>query len=382
MHRDPDYATASRALDAEILAVIGAWRAGGDPLAGDAFDALALRLFAYQLQYNRAYARYCARFGFTPSSLPESWEQIPPVPAAAFKDAALATFNPSEAALVFATSGTTAGRAGMHYFESAALYDAALLAGFDRFVLPDGARLQFFLLVPDPSERTASSLGYMMRAVARARGAGDAGWYLRADELRFEAFVSDLRDAIAGGRPVCIAATAFALVHALEAMNAAGLRLPLPAGSRIMETGGFKGRTRAIERSDLYARLQNAFEVDAAAIVAEYGMTELTSQYYDDVLLRAGGGDVRRKAAPPWLRARVVGPDGTTLPDGTVGALVHVDLANRASCLAISTEDLGVRFAEPSGTGLGTFVLLGRESGASLRGCSLDAETLSSGLGR
>jgi hypothetical protein len=137
-----------------------------------------------------------------------------------------------------------------------------------------------------------------------------------------------------------------------------------------METGGFKGRTRAIERHELYARTADRFGLPVANIVAEYGMTELTSQYYDDVLLT--GEAVRRKASPPWLRARVVGPDGATLPPGTVGALVHVDLANRSSCVAVATEDLGVAFDDARGG----FSLIGRNAGASLRGCSLDAETL------
>jgi len=48
---------------------------------------------------------------------------------------------------------------------------------------------------------------------------------------------------------------------------------------------------------------------------------------------------------------------------------VHVDLANRSSCVAIATEDLGARFDD----GL---VVIGREAGAALRGCSLDAEEL------
>jgi hypothetical protein len=76
------------------------------------------------------------------------------------------------------------------------------------------------------------------------------------------------------------------------------------------------------------------------------------------------------KYAPPWLRPRVVGADGRTLPQGIVGALVHVDLANRSSCVAIQTEDLGV--ATPDGG----IILIGREHGAELRGCSLDAEQL------
>jgi hypothetical protein len=107
-------------------------------------------------------------------------------------------------------------------------------------------------------------------------------------------------------------------------------------------------------------------------------MTELTSQYYDDVLIRANvpSGATRAKIAPPWLRTRVVGADGKTLPHGTIGALVHVDLANRSSCIAVATEDLGLQLDSPPGTGSAGIVLIGRETYAALRGCSLDAESL------
>ena len=130
-----------------------------------------------------------------------------------------------------------------------------------------------------------------------------------------------------------------------------------------METGGFKGRTRVITRDDLYARSSALLGIPADTIVAEYGMTELTSQYYDV------NAATRAKSGPPWLRARVVGPDRRTLPNGKTGSLLHVDLANRSSCIAVQTDDLGVR--EDDG-----FVLLGREREAEPRGCSLDAEEL------
>jgi hypothetical protein len=57
------------------------------------------------------------------------------------------------------------------------------------------------------------------------------------------------------------------------------------------------------------------------------------------------------------------------VPPGVVGAIRHVDCANRSSVVAIDTEDLGAIVD-------GGLVLLGREEGASLRGCSLDAEDL------
>jgi hypothetical protein len=203
----------------------------------------------------------------------------------------------------------------------------------------------------------------MMNRVGDERGDGRSGWYLRGDDLLFDRFETELREAIRGNRGVCIASTAFALVRLLDEMDRRGICFALPRGSRVMETGGFKGRTRTVARDELYARIVAGFALANDAIVAEYGMTELTSQYYDAEPV------LRRKAAPPWLRARVVGPDRKSLPNGELGALLHVDLANRSSCIAIQTEDLGMQFDD----GL---VLVGRDQDAPPRGCSLDAEEL------
>lgn len=349
------------ALDREILGIIEAWHQHGTPLDDEAFNDLALRLFEHQLRYNTPYARYCAGLGVTQ---PKSWDAVPPVPSPAFKDAAITTFDPSSAALVFETSGTTVGAPGRHYMETPALYDAALIAGFDRFILPDGARLRYFNLVPNPAARPTSSLGYMMARVAQLRGEGRTGWYLEGNALSFDRLQRDLREAIAQDRPVCIAATAFALVHLVDAMRRENVVLRLPNGSRIMETGGFKGRARTVHRDELHAAVADRLELQPENIIEEYGMTELTSQYYGDPA-------TARKIGPPWLRARVVGPDRKALPAGEIGSLLHVDLANRSSCIAVQTEDIGVQFEDG-------FVLLGRAAEAAPRGCSLGAEDLRS----
>ena len=354
------YREEADALDAEILACI-------DRRDVPDFNDLALRIFAHQLRYNAPYARYCGSLGVTADRMPASWEAIPPLPAAAFKEAALCTFDPARAQLVFETSGTTLGVGGKHYMESAALYDAALLAGFQDAMLGDApGRMRYLLLVPNPVQRPQSSLGYMMRSVARHLGDGAESWYLDGDLLQIDRFCAHATAAKQENIPVCIAGTAFAFVQLLDGLSTRGVTsLPLAGGSRIMETGGFKGRTRVVERAELYAQLAWLFDIPESRIAAEYGMTELTSQYYD-----ATFGDLRVKRAGPWLRPRVVGPDGKTLPTGIVGALIHVDLANRSSCVAVQTEDLGVETPD------GGVVLIGREQGAELRGCSLDAEGL------
>jgi hypothetical protein len=140
-----------------------------------------------------------------------------------------------------------------------------------------------------------------------------------------------------------------------------------PPGSRVMETGGFKGRTRIVSRDVLYRRAAAALGIGESAIAAEYGMTELTSQYYDSAESRSSRRRV--KQAVPWLRPIVVDAAGLPVARGVVGTIRHIDCANRASAVAIDTEDLGAL------TDAGLH-LIGREEGAALRGCSLDAEDL------
>jgi hypothetical protein len=149
----------------------------------------------------------------------------------------------------------------------------------------------------------------------------------------------------------------------------------LPEGSRIMETGGYKGRIRALPRNELYRSLTLAFGVPVGRIVNEYGMTELLSQFYEPVLVSGSGvgkppGDWERRfhRGPPWVRTRVLDP--LTLedaPEGEVGVLAHLDLANLGSVAAVLTEDLG-RWVP------GGFQLMGRSRGAEPRGCSLAME--------
>lgn len=351
-------------LDGRIQDAIGRW-----DLDERSFDRLARDLFAHQIRYNAPYARYASARGFDARRLPSTWRDIPAVPSLAFKESVMTTFDPADAVAAFHTSGTTATTSGRHLFErsSLALYDAALLAGFDRFMLDGNAsqRLRYFLLVPT---RATSSLGYMMQRVVERRGDGRGDNYLdeNGDVLDGERFVSDMQRAREEGVPVCVAGTAFAFVALIDALE--GRKLHAAAGSRIMETGGFKGRSRRIARDDLYRTLSASLGVPLDRVVAEYGMTELTSQYYDAPASRISMQ--RRKTGPPWLRALVVGPGGSEVPVGEAGVLRHIDLANRGSVIAIETEDLALRCEADE------FVLLGRDAQAPLRGCSLDAEDL------
>jgi hypothetical protein len=362
--------TRAAELDVRILGWIAAWARGEAAADAARFEALALDICAYQLATNPPYARFAATQGFTLARLPRTLAEIPAVPSAAFKDATLATFDVRRAELEFHTSGTSGALAGRHFLERAALYDASLLAAFDRFMLADRWKLRFLNLVPNPRYRPHSSLGYMIGHVSVLRGDGRASWFLSGDEtlaLDVDGFVREFRSAIAEGQAVCITTTAFAAVALVDALAERGLAFAAPEGSRVMETGGFKGRSRIVERSELYAHLCTRLGISEERIVAEYGMTELASQYFDAPDSR--GAEPRVKVAPPWLRTLVVDGGGRELARGATGFLRHIDLANRSSVIAIDTEDRG--YAQGEG-----IVLLGREADATPRGCSLDAEEL------
>jgi hypothetical protein len=351
-------------LRGDLLAAIG--RGAGAPLDDGAFGALALRVFAHQFACNRPYRLYCERRGATPETVRDR-RAVPAVPADAFKAAALVCAGPAGARAVFRTSGTTGGadRRGAHHFPELALYDAALRAGFRAHLLPDGARLRIVSLVPPPEAHPDSSLSHMAGEVAGAFGAEGGGWYVTPEGgIEAAGLARALRAAEADAAPVCLFGTAFAFLHWLDGL-APGERFRLPEGSRLMDTGGFKGRAREVTRRELYDALTRTLGLPQAWCVNEYGMTELSSQFYDGVAGRAPAVEARWHAGPGWVRTEATDPESLApLPHGEVGVLRHHDLANLHSVAAIQTADLGV--TSPEG-----FRVLGRASGAEARGCSL-----------
>jgi hypothetical protein len=176
--------------------------------------------------------------------------------------------------------------------------------------------------------------------------------------------------------PQILLGTAFSFVHLLDFLAEQNLRFNLPAGSRVMETGGYKNRSRSMPMAELHALITERLRVAPENIICEYGMSELSSQAY---VVTSGECQVTRNAAaschlspvtchfsfPPWARVQIISPEtGRAVADGETGLIRVFDLANVFSVAAIQTEDLGVR----RGNG---FELIGRAPLAEPRGCSL-----------
>jgi len=278
---------------------------------------------------------------------------------------------PAAAEATYVTSGTSSGgeRRGRHHVPRVALYRAAALPNLRAHLVREDGPLAVLSLIPSPAEAPGSSLSGMMGFVAEAWG-DPVRWVGHpergADLAALRGAATEAREL---GRPALVAGTAFAFVHLLDAMARSGEILALPAGSRIMETGGFKGRARAVERDELYGALESRLGIPPSRMVNEYGMTELLSQLYEPVL-REGAGAAGRHVAPPWLKVRALDPGTLTpLPAGEPGLLAFFDLANAGSVSHILTQDMGTVSADG-------VRLQGRAEGAEPRGCSLAVEDL------
>ena len=379
-------------------------RAAGWSPAPAEFAALAHELFALQFAAVPPFRQLCTARGVTPDTFAD-WRAIPAMPAAAFKELELTSLPAAERTVVFHSSGTTAHRPSRHYHsaESLAVYEASLRPWFARHLLvgrvcPQRAatldephsgalgqtRPTFLCLAPPPAQAPHSSLVHMFATVSRAFGAPDSTFVARAEadttwSLDFPAALAALIRAEQSGQPLLLLGTAFMFVHLLDELEPRALSLTLPPGSRIMETGGYKGRSRELPKAELHALLTARLGVSPAALVCEYGMSELSSQAYDQVAgdwWQVTGGTrgtpsssthlaARTFQFPPWCRALVISPEsGREVAEGQTGLLRLFDLANVRSVMALQTEDLAVRRGEG-------FELLGRATQAEARGCSL-----------
>jgi hypothetical protein len=381
-------------LAKEVLGILH--RGVAVPLPEASFLDLALRVFRFQCGSNLPYGGFVARRGVIPDKVTR-WEEIPFLPSRAFKSAVLVCGDAESVEGIFRTSGTTRAREGRgeHRVKDLSLYRASLLPNFKAHLLPDeGLTLRILCLLPSPTVVSDSSLGFMMGEVISAFGTDGSGFFVGADgEIDTRSFRAALRSAEGIGERVLVAGTAFSLVRWVELAEDNGWDVRLPKGSRIMETGGYKGRSKEVPRARLYQALEGVFGIPKGHIVNEYGMTELLSQFYEPVLDREAGGSGHRKTrppafpgkgssagpagvdlaeryhrGPPWVRTLVLDP--LTLrprPSGEVGVLAHLDLANLGSVAAVLTEDMGREVQ-------GGFQLLGRTPGSEPRGCSLAME--------
>ena len=365
------------------------------------FEELAFDLFRLQFDGNAVYRRFCESRRVSPDNI-RAWNEIPAVPALAFKEFDLTSLPPVERTHTFLSSGTTGQSRSRHVHsaESLMVYEASLLPWFERHLLADLSglvdeellgpfdKMPFLFLTPPPSAAPNSSLVHMFDHIRRQCGSTDSAFVGRTDaagawNVDINSALFAIRKSMCANRPLAILGTAFSFVHLLDHFAANNMRYRVARGSRVMETGGYKGQSREVAKAELHVLITKHLGIQREFIVTEYGMSELSSQAYDRVVgiqgpTSKGQGEnahvdqsaIRNPQSavfhfPPWARSQIISPEtGHEVSDGETGLLRIFDLANVRSVMAIQTEDLAVR----RGDG---FELLGRAAQTEPRGCSL-----------
>ena len=329
-----------------------------------AFTSMALRIFKHQFQHNLAYQRYCQHMGKTPRFV-KHWSDIPAVPINAFKDAMLSAYPVEACERIFMTSGTTREVRGRNYHPNLAIYDLSMRLYFKERFMPDVDRIKMGVIFPTAHSLPNSSLAHYLGLALTHFGTEDSRYFISEQGIQTDELCHALQHAIAHNQPYALLGASYSFVHLMDELRARALRFQLPAGSRLFDTGGFKGQSRNIELDEFYADMHYFFGVAPDACTNMYGMTELSSQLYD-----SGNATLPSiKSGPPWTRFRLVDPlTGISVPKGEAGVIVHYDLANYNSVSSLLTEDVGIE--QENG-----FLLLGRVEGAEAKGCSLAMES-------
>ena len=338
------------------------------------FNNLALRLFNYQFQSNGPYQRYVIRKGVNPDKV-ESWEEIPAVVSDVFKmtESPLVSYPVQQAVKRFITSGTKdPKRRGIHYLdkEGMDMWYTSVRSTAKRYLFPDVERIRILALSPDPSNMPydmsmATGIGFWTKEFGKENSDYLAKISEKGIDVNPQRFVGILKEVEKTSEPVALIDATFVRVSFLDQCKKLGLKFKLPEGSRALDGGGIKNRSREVTKQEIYSDSQDVLGIPRFNCVNLYGLTEDSTQYID-AALRNKSDEPRYKQKLPWSRVIAVHPENfERMPKGEKGILRIFDLANVSSVMSLQTDDLGYEIKDG-------FEIVGRADSAQARGCSLE----------
>ena len=388
------------------------------------FDGLVQQVHAFQCETIVPLQRLAVHQGRGPDQV-QHWHQLPSVPAQAYKRYALysgcepvvrtfqssgttATSSPTRSSTRSSTGSSMGQASGM----SKALYSMQGLRLMDRVISLNARRMLFpevwrsndstsvdsvssealssarsgameltpiqdrrkwliLVLAPPPAAAPGMIMAYGMQQLIAEFGVDGSRFLLGPGGIEPSSLGTFLAQAAETGVPITLIGASFGFVQLLDGLEAQGIRLQLPPGSRTMDAGGFKGRSREVSAQWMQEQVAERLGVPGTHVINLLGMTELPSQLYDDRLaaLMEDRKPLLAKRIPPWMRVRVLEPQSLQpCAPGQPGLIQGVELANLERPLSLLSDDVGVLHAD------GSLQVLGRAVGTDARGCSLSIE--------
>src|SRR5262249_27383737 len=125
---------------------------------------------------------------------------------------------------------------------------------------------QVVSLTPPPGRAPHSSLVHMFGTLRRklpfnefsfvGEVTSDGSW-----TLDYSQALSRLRESVTSEEPIIMLGTAFSYLHLLDYLAQHNQMMQLPVGSKVLETGGYKGRSRSLPKKDLHALISDRLGV-------------------------------------------------------------------------------------------------------------------------
>lgn len=349
-------AETSHRLTEEVLEII---QAGVDAdLSESRFNDYCLQLFALQYEANQIYREFCDIKKIRPGDVAR-WQDIPKVYNDVFKTHIVTSFPLEKAVLACLTGGTTSltqrGRIFRDEDGQRVVFTAnRVMTG--SYLFPDfeeGKRCRILILAPSPELAPSMGMAIGMEQTRRHFGTDDSMFLLGKSGIDINNLLKALRESEESGVPVALIGATAAYVYFFQACRRKKISFRLPAGSRVCDGGGYRGRFGVVTRDDYYAMVREILGVPEYFCVNVLGEAETATNLFDDSLRRHIKGlapQKRVRPVPPWSRVLALNIDDLTpLPDGEVGLLAHWDLANVSAVLAVITDNLG--YTTDNGTG-------------------------------
>ncbi|MGC7102121.1 acyl-CoA reductase [Amycolatopsis lurida] len=294
------------------------------------------------------------------------------IPDSAYKESPLYLFPDEVPAREFSTSGTSGGGRGRAAYSPAglALMRLSITENARRSLVRDLDRPAFVRLVPAADAAPGMVMAYGMELIATTFGDPEFSDVVVGEHgIDYERLASALDAATAANIPVVLLGGSFSFVNACAELTRRGRGFTLPAGSKAVDAGGFKGRARTVRVADLRETIAEVFGIARDRFTNLFGMTELASQFYDRSDVPVGPLGERPKGSLPFAHLRVRDPDTMKPLDSGLGLLEVSDLCLIDRPPTLLTGDLAI--AADSGA-----AVVGRARRGSGRGCSLTLDAL------
>ena len=303
-----------QALTEEVLRYIDA---GVDAEVPD-FNGACLRMFAFQYQVNAIFREFCDAKKVRPGDVSD-WREIPLVYNDMFKTHLVASFPLEQSVMGCLTGGTTSLTQRGRIFRDED--GKKLVFGANRtmtgsYLFPDfeaGRRCRILILAPSPELAPSMGMAIGMDQTRKAFGTPDSVFLLGKTGIDVKNLLKALREGEGSGVPVALIGATSAYVYFFQACKRKKYTFRLPAGSRVCDGGGYRGRFGPVSRDDYFGLVQEVLGIPQTHCVNVLGEAETATNLFDDALRRQVKGLPARKQKladhPAGLQSEEPGPN-------------------------------------------------------------------------